>query len=265
MEKYELKDVIFSLRNEYKMLEQKLDEIRDRVEFSNAKDTVDFTFSKYVAEKEDKKENVSELRLIIVKRQSVILNLLQRIGKAVSNGDLEEVKKLDVSTNGETYNLVLDDKKHMFLPTNSKKIIENAEAILTSKFVKDMPRFFTLESESDYFKLQKDVAVSDFGVNVRVWEKNRNGVRVASEFLGYSRENDSVKYSAYRDLASSPSINNLLHSEVSEDKLSDYQKSLIETSGVQNKKFSVEESCYLRENTTYKIDETHDEIRLVRK
>jgi hypothetical protein len=261
MEKYELKDVIFSLRNEYKLLEQKLEEIRDRVEFANGKDTVDFNISKYTKEN----ENVSELRLIIVKRQSAILNLLQQIGKVVSNGDLEEVKKLDISTNGETYNLVLDDKKHMFLPTNSKKIIENAEAILTSEFVKDMPRYFTLNDKFGHFDLERAVAISPWGLNVRGWEENRSAGRVASEFLGYNRGEDELKYSAYRDLALTPSLDKLLHAEVSEDKLSDYQKSLIETSGVQNKKFSIEESEYFTETTVYNIDETHDEIRLVRK
>ncbi len=259
MSKYELKDVILGLRTEYIQLQEMLDEIRDMVELPDSRDSLDFQCYR------DAKTKVTDLKLVIYRKQSAIMKILQSIGKNVINTDLEKRYPLHKLPNGGEHGLVIGDTKNIIIPENPNDLFYEADRILSSKIVNDTPSKVVIKSETDKVATRKEVSVYPFGINVHCWEKTGSYSSTPSEFLGYHMDGDVLNYTGYRDLAMTPSLEDLLHVQIPESGLTHFQKEVIDKSGVQNKELFVEHELYLEDTTYYNIEDLGNEIVLKRK
>ena len=260
MSKYELKDVIFGLRTEYLKLQDMLDEIRSMVELPDPRDSIDFQCYK------DTKKNIIDLKLNILRKQSAIVKILQSIGRNVTNTDLEKRYPIHKLPNGGEHGLIIGDKKNIIIPEgNENDLFLEADRVLSSKLVNDTPTTINIYGELEQIKTRREISIFPIGINVHGWEKNGSYGNTPSEFLGYHADKDELNYSAYRDLAATPSLEDLLHLQIGENALTHYQKEVIERSNIRNREVILEPELYLVENTTYNIDDSQKDIILTRK
>ena len=259
MEKYEVKDVVFGLRKEYLEIQKLLDEIEELVALPTEKDRVYFTIAK------DKKENILDLKLALLRKQSFILSMIQKLGKNVKGTNEYRIPLHNLIQGGE-HGLIIVDSKDIALPSDSNEIYRLADKVLSNRLVNNAPhRISYSEKYTDDVSIKREINVSPLSMAVHSWEKKENCNSTPSEFLSYLPESDIIRYASYYDLAMSPLLSRCLESSVDASSLTKVEKEIINNSGVRDKKVTIEQQSILQENVDYNIEETHDEIRLIRK
>lgn len=258
MSKYELKDVILGLRMEYIKLGEMLNEIRSMVTLPDPRDTLDFECYK------NNETKVTDLKLMVLRKQSAILKILQSLGKNVINTDLEKRYPLQVLPKGGEHGLIIGDTKNIIIPENPNDLFYKADEVLSSKLIQESPSKFIIRGKTDHVSTRKEISVYPFGINVHCWEKTGNYSSTPSEFLGYQSDGDIINYTAYRDLAISPSLEDLLHTPIPENGLTNFQKEVIDKSGIQKKELFLEHELFIEDTTHYNITDLGNKIVLRR-
>lgn len=262
MEKYEVKDVIFGLRSEYLKIQQLLDELEGMVALPTEKDRIYYSISK---SKDEKGNKILDLKLSLLRKQSFILSMIQKLGKNVMGSNEQRVQLHNLIQGGD-HGLIIVDSKDIALPSDSNEIYRLADKVLSNRLVNNAPHRISYDERyTDDVSIKREINISPLSMAVHSWEKKKNYNSTPSEFVSYLPETDILRYASYYDLAMSPLLSRCLESQVDGDSLTKVEKDIIDNSGVRDKKVTIEQQSILQENMDYNIEETHDEIRLTRK
>ena len=262
MEKYEVKDVIFGLRSEYLKIQQLLDELEGMVALPTEKDRIYYSISK---SKDEKGNKILDLKLSLLRKQSFILSMIQKLGKNVMGSNEQRVQLHNLIQGGD-HGLIIVDSKDIALPEDSNEIYRLADKVLSNPLVNNAPHRISYDERyTDDVSIKREINISPLSMAVHSWEKKKNYNSTPSEFVSYLPETDILRYASYYDLAMSPLLSRCLESQVDGDSLTKVEKDIIDNSGVRDKKVTIEQQSILQENMDYNIEETHDEIRLTRK
>lgn len=256
MEDYRIKDVIFGLRAEYLEIEKLLKQLELQITVKGD-DELGYSIIK--------EGNNTDLKINLLKRQSVILQLIQKFGKNVAD-TYEYRLPLHKLFNGGEHGLIISDSRYIKLPEEgANEFYATAHGIINRPIVQTSPHYIRIEDKDDNFVHSKRIDISPLGVNVDVWEKHLNQQKVPSEFVSYVMDSDSINYSAYRDLALRTDLADLLDAPINADELNKVEKDIIKKSNVLNKKVTIFDYTVLDENQSFNIEDTHDEIILSKK
>lgn len=264
MEKYEVKDVLFGLRTEYIKIEEELNKIREMVTLTQKNDKVMFSILREKDKETDK--NITSLKLNLLRRQSFILSLIQKIGKNVA-GLNDKTTDIAKTFSGDLHRMIIGNSE-IILPegVDANDLYKSVENVISSDMVRNTPHIFRYnEPYSADVGILRELNISALGLNVNSWETKTNHQTTPSEFVSYVLDGDMLKYACYYDLAMSPSLSRCLHSQVDADLLNPIEKKIIDNSDVRNKKLTIEEYSILNENQDFSIEDTHDEIILRKK
>jgi len=255
MENYKIKDVVFGLRSEYIEIAKMLKELESQLSvIENEK--VDFSIIR--------DENILDLKIGLLKRESLLLKLIQKLGKNVSSNNEYRMPLHNLYEGGE-HGLIISDERLIKLPEQPNGFYELADSVLSRPFVNNEPHFISIEQEDGDFQNSERVDIYPLGVNVDAWEKYKDNSKVPSEFLAYVMSTDSINYSAYRDLALRTDLNTLLNTPVDSSELNKTEKLIIKNSNILNKNVKVVNESILVDNQSFSIEDTPSEIILKRK
>lgn len=250
MIKYELKDVLFGLRNEYKKMEEKTEKIKSII--ASSEEDVDFIIS-------HDENGISTLNIkfpdrfklkplnMIFKRPSFKTELTGQETALYCN-DAIRIKNLNIEKTNLLYDLV--------------------DGLLSSKYILESPTKIAIsESLGENIIGKKNVIFQPAGIVLSASETCDNlKAFYPSEYLSYSPCEDQISYTVYRETCAYPSIIKLLGTEIPCDKLSDYQKRIIKESGVMGKPLIVEPESYrITENNKFSVDINDESIVLTKK